>query len=92
MVKLQREKRLGVREQFELEHEDASVNFTGEERRNSEDEMYYATQFPKGDKRLTAKWVTMRAARRGFENKKVVSTFGTVKRFAPEPGSVLSKS
>ena len=40
MIKLQREKRLGVREQFELEHEDASINYNGE-RRDSDDELYY---------------------------------------------------
>lgn len=42
MLKLQREKKLGVREQFELEHEDASINFNGE-RSKSEEDMYYAT-------------------------------------------------
>jgi len=42
MIKLQREKRLGVREQFELEHEDASINYNGE-RSRSEDEYYFAS-------------------------------------------------
>jgi hypothetical protein len=48
--------------------------------------MYYVSQgtFAK-DKRFISKWTN-------FSTKKVVSTFGTVKRFAPEPGSVLSKS
>lgn len=32
------------------------------------------------------KWISFNT------NKKTVSTFGTVKRFAPEPGSVLSRS
>lgn len=44
MLKLQREKKLGVREQFELEHEDASINWNGNERSKSEEEMYYLSQ------------------------------------------------
>jgi hypothetical protein len=44
MLKLQREKRLGVREQFELEHEDASINYNGfDDRGKADEELYYAT-------------------------------------------------
>ena len=90
MIKLQREKRLGVREQFELEHEDASINYNGE-RSKSEDELYFASQggmFSDKDRKrkITSNWHAFNS------NKKVVSTFGTVKRFAPEPGSVLSST
>ena len=86
MIKLQREKRLGVREQFEVEHEDASINYNGE-RSRSEDEMYIASSgftFQAGGRKMINKWTNYQS------NKKVVSTFGTVKRFAPEPGSVHS--
>jgi hypothetical protein len=44
MLKLQWEKKLGVREQFELEHEDASINWNGNERSKSEEEIYYIAQ------------------------------------------------
>jgi len=44
MLKLQREKKLGIREQFELEHEDASINWDGNERSKSDDEIYYLPQ------------------------------------------------
>ncbi len=44
MFKLQREKKLEVREQFELEHEDASINWNGQERSKSEEELYYISQ------------------------------------------------
>lgn len=40
MLKSQREKKLGVREQFEQEHEDASINWNGNERSKSEEELY----------------------------------------------------
>ena len=44
MLKLQREKKLGIREQFELEHEDASINWNGNERTKSEDELFVMAQ------------------------------------------------
>ena len=43
MLKLQREKKLGVREQFELEHEDASINYNSKENRDNDEELYFAT-------------------------------------------------
>mmetsp|Transcript_16750 Transcript_16750/g.28451 ORF Transcript_16750/g.28451 Transcript_16750/m.28451 type:complete len:735 (+) Transcript_16750:1120-3324(+) len=98
MLKLQREKRLAVREQFEFEHEDASINagqslFGFDRSKSDEDAQYLINDLLKKSKYSKfggfsgSKYMPM------YGLKKVcTTTFGTTKRFAPEPGSIHSKS
>jgi len=96
MVKYQREKRLGVREQFELEHEDAGIgtstgNYHQCDRHNSE-EYFNLNDMLKKSKfnRIGGKYGGYLPKHNYKKGSK--STFGTVRRFAPEPGSAHSKS
>ena len=106
MLKLQKEKRLTVREQFELENLDASLDAStqdfdstdffgadgfnyGFDKRGMADDLHNLQEFIRKN-RLSK----LPGSKYGlYGNKKTPSTsFGTTKRFAPEPGSVDSTS
>lgn len=68
ILKQQKEKQLLVREQFELDHEDASINSSGfYEERKSDDEIYNLDFIIRKSKYKPL-----------YANRKQVSTFGTV--------------
>lgn len=95
MVKHMREKRLGVREQFETEHEDAGISsstYHCQSDRNSTEEYFNLNDMLKKSKfgRIGGKYggyLPKHTFKKGSK-----TTFGSVRRFAPEPGSVNSKS
>jgi hypothetical protein len=81
---------LAVRENFESEHDDANINFIDKDVDNkSEEEYHFNLDF------IIRKTNFKKSKFGGLPhhfNKKHVSTFGTVKRFVPEPGSIQSRT
>lgn len=95
MVKQMREKRLLVREQFETEHEDAGIGtstYSYQSDRNGQEEYFNLNEMLKKSKfnRIGGKYGGYLPKHNFKKGSK--STFGSVRRFAPEPGSVNSKS
>jgi septum formation inhibitor MinC len=91
IIKNQREQRLAVREQFENDHEDASIHVAGSsERGRSEEDMSMLSEMIKKS-RLNKQGKGGYNPASGLK-KVQTTTFGTTKRFAPEPGSIHSKS
>jgi hypothetical protein len=95
MVKHMREKRLGVREQFETEHEDAGIGtstYNYQSDRDHQAEYFNLDGLLKKSKfnRIGGKYGGYLPKHNYKKGSK--STFGSVRRFAPEPGSVHSKS
>jgi hypothetical protein len=84
-LKKERQEKLAIREQFEAEHDDANINFLDKDKDNqSEEEYHFNLDF------IIRKTNFKKSKFGGIPHysKKHVSTFGTVKRFAPEPGSI----
>ena len=85
-LKKDRQELLAVREKFESEHDDANINFIDKDADNkSEEEYHFNLDF------IIRKTNFKKSKFGGLPhhfNKKHVSTFGTVTRFAPEPGSI----
>mmetsp|Transcript_40618 Transcript_40618/g.61884 ORF Transcript_40618/g.61884 Transcript_40618/m.61884 type:complete len:141 (+) Transcript_40618:2456-2878(+) len=92
IIKRQREKRLSSREQFEIEHEDAGISQCAGTYGRPEDELLNINDILKKSKKFMNNGPKF--AYMGNQNLKKVctTTFGTTARFAPEPGSVHSKS
>ena len=93
MIKLQREKKLSLREQFELQHDDASINgdasyFNFDRKGNDSELANYEMLKNKNRSKFGGKYIFLLKDYK----RKTNSTFGTVQRFAPEPGSVHSYS
>lgn len=88
-LKKERQEKLAIREQFEAEHDDANINFLDKDKDNqSEEEYHFNLDF------IIRKTNFKKSKFGGIPHysKKHVSTFGTVKRFAPEPGSIQSRT
>lgn len=76
---------MALREKFEAEHFDANIlNIGISEEQKSDDETYNLDFII----RKTKYKGKIGGVPQLYSQKKHVSTFGTVKRFAPEPGSI----
>ena len=82
-LKANKEEKLAIREKFEHEHIDASINYiNSSEEQKSDEEVYNLDMIIR-----KTKFKGKLGAVPLYSQRKHVSTFGTVKRFAPEPGS-----
>ena len=96
MLKLQREKRLGIREQFELEHFDSSLYDNGDyqlmsiERRQSAGDSFDLFNMNQIHGKNKYKKISGKYSINGLKKQK--TTFGITKRFDPEPGRIYSQS
>lgn len=87
-IKAKREEKLAIREKFEHEHIDASINYINSSEEQKSDEEVYNLDMIIRKTKFKGKLGGVPL----YSQRKHVSTFGTVKRFAPEPGSTQSKT
>ena len=83
---------MAIREKFETENDDANINLIDKDMDNKSDDDSFFNFNNLDFKIKRSNYKKSKFGGIPHYSKKHVSTFGTVKRFAPEPGSISSTS